>query len=83
MAKSLQQAAANYDRAKQFMPQAYAAAQGRATSNWSKGVADFLGRAPRSDRAQKYAAGYDPAAYSAAISRTSGAAWAAAMQEKM
>lgn len=83
MAKTLQQAAANYDRAKQTMPAAYAAGQARAAGNWNQGMTEFLGRSPRADRAQKYQAGYNPAAYADAISRTSGAKWAAAMQDKM
>lgn len=83
MAKTLQQAAANYDRAKQFMPAAYAAAQSYAPGAWSQGMTDFLGRAPRADRAQKYAAGYNPGAYADAIGRTSGAKWAQRMSEKM
>jgi hypothetical protein len=65
------------------MPQAYAAAQGRATGAWNQGMTEFLGRAPRADRAAKYQASYNPQAFADAMSRTSGAKWAQAMSEKM
>lgn len=46
MAKTVSEAAQNYDSARGRAERNYAAARGRMGSNYARGVTEFLGRAP-------------------------------------